>query len=127
LFIPDLQINISNENRIEIDNLVSKQKYSNEQIAELICDMKQISKELLSAFDDDVIEEKAKPIIEAIPVQDRTPALIEQAKQHAQKELKEETETKELKTDFETKEIKVKTTLKKAPKKKKRIIKKKKV
>jgi type I restriction enzyme R subunit len=49
--------------------------------------LKQISKELLSAFDDDVIEEKAKPIIEAIPVQDRTPALIEQAKQEAQKEL----------------------------------------
>jgi type I restriction enzyme R subunit len=42
---------------------------------------------LLSAFDDDAIEEKAKPIIEAIPVQDRTPALIEQAKQEAQKEL----------------------------------------
>jgi type I restriction enzyme R subunit len=49
--------------------------------------LKQISKELLSAFDDDAIEEKAKPIIEAIPVQDRTPALIEQAKQTAQKEL----------------------------------------
>jgi type I restriction enzyme R subunit len=49
--------------------------------------LKQISKELLSAFDDDVIEEKAKPIIEAIPVQDRTPALIEQAKQEAQKAL----------------------------------------
>ena len=49
--------------------------------------LKQISKELLSAFDDDIIEEKAKPIIEAIPVQDRTPALIEQAKQEAQKEL----------------------------------------
>jgi type I restriction enzyme R subunit len=49
--------------------------------------LKQISKELLSAFDDDVIEEKAKPIIEAIPVQDRTPALIEQAKQEAQAAL----------------------------------------
>ena len=50
LFIPDLQINISNENRIEIDNLVSKQKYSNEQIAELISDMKQISKELVEQY-----------------------------------------------------------------------------
>ena len=49
--------------------------------------LKQISKELLSAFDDDAIEEKAKPIIEAIPVQDRTPALIEQAKQEAQAAL----------------------------------------
>jgi type I restriction enzyme, R subunit len=42
---------------------------------------------LLSAFDEDAIEEKAKPIIEAIPEQDRTPALIEQAKQDAQKTL----------------------------------------
>ena len=49
--------------------------------------LKQICKELLSAFDDDVIEENAKPIIEAIPVQDRTPALLEQAKKDAQKEL----------------------------------------
>jgi type I restriction enzyme R subunit len=49
--------------------------------------LKQISKELLSAFDHDEIEEKAKPIIEAIPEQDRTPALIEQAKQTAQKQL----------------------------------------
>jgi len=49
--------------------------------------LKQISKELLSAFDDDAIEEKANPIIEAIPVQDRTPALIEQAKQEAQAAL----------------------------------------
>ena len=49
--------------------------------------LKQISKELLSAFDQDEIEAKAQPIIEAIPVQDRTPALVEQAKQTAQKEL----------------------------------------
>jgi len=49
--------------------------------------LKQIAKELLAAFDDDAIEEKAKPIIEAILVQNRTPALIEQAKQEAQKEL----------------------------------------
>lgn len=49
--------------------------------------LNQITKELLTAFDNDVIEEKAKPIIEAIPVQDRTPALIEQAKKNAQKEL----------------------------------------
>jgi type I restriction enzyme R subunit len=49
--------------------------------------LKQISKELLSAFDQDEIEERAKPMIEAIPVQDRTPALIVQAKQDAQKQL----------------------------------------
>lgn len=49
--------------------------------------LKQISKELLSAFDQDEIEAQAQAIIEAIPEQDRTPALIEQAKQTAQKEL----------------------------------------
>ena len=49
--------------------------------------LKQISKELLSAFDQDEIDEKAKPLIEAIPAQDRTPALIEQAQKEAQKQL----------------------------------------
>jgi type I restriction enzyme, R subunit len=49
--------------------------------------LKQISKELLSAFDKDEIEERAKPIIEAIPVQDRTPEKEEQARKEAQKEL----------------------------------------
>ncbi|MDA3943800.1 MAG: DEAD/DEAH box helicase family protein [Bacteroidetes bacterium] len=49
--------------------------------------LKQISKELLSAFDKDEIEEKAKPIIEAIPIQDRTPEKEEQARKEAQKEL----------------------------------------
>lgn len=49
--------------------------------------LKQISKELLSAFDQDEIEAKAQAIIEAILEQDRTPALIEQAKQTAQKQL----------------------------------------
>lgn len=49
--------------------------------------LKQISKELLSAFDKDEIEEKAKPLIEAIPVQERTPEKEEQARKQAQKEL----------------------------------------
>jgi type I restriction enzyme R subunit len=49
--------------------------------------LKQICKELLSAFDEDAIQEKTNQIIEAIPVQDRTPALIEQAKIDAHKEL----------------------------------------
>jgi type I restriction enzyme R subunit len=49
--------------------------------------LKQISKELLSAFDKDEIEEKVKPIIEAIPIQDRTPEKEEQARKEAQKEL----------------------------------------
>jgi len=49
--------------------------------------LKQISKELLSAFDKDEIEEKAKAKIEVIPVQDRTPEKIENARKEAQKEL----------------------------------------
>jgi len=49
--------------------------------------LKQISKELLTAFDKDKIEEKAKPIIEAIPIQDRTPEKEEQARKEAQKKL----------------------------------------
>jgi type I restriction enzyme R subunit len=49
--------------------------------------LKQISKELLSAFDKDEIEIKALSIIEATPVHDRTPLLIEQAHQEAQQQL----------------------------------------
>jgi len=49
--------------------------------------LKQICKELLSAFDKDQIDENAKPIIEAIPIQDRTPEKEEQARKEAQKEL----------------------------------------
>ena len=49
--------------------------------------LKQISKELLSAYDKDEIEEKAKTKIENIPVQDRTPAKNKQALEEAQSEL----------------------------------------
>lgn len=49
--------------------------------------LKQICKELLLAFDDDAIDEKAKSIIETIPILDRTPALEDQAKIQAQKDL----------------------------------------
>lgn len=49
--------------------------------------LKQISKELLSAFDKDEIEIKALSIMEATPVHDRTPLLIEQAHQEAQHQL----------------------------------------
>ena len=50
LYIPELQINLSSENRLEIDNLVLKQKYTNEEIAELIFDLKNISKELITQY-----------------------------------------------------------------------------
>lgn len=49
--------------------------------------LKQIAKDLLSAFDKDVIEAKAQQMIEAIPVQDRTPKKEEQAKKDAQQAL----------------------------------------
>ena len=49
--------------------------------------LKQITKELLTAFDKDAIEEKAQTKIDEIPVQDRTPAKEEQAKKEAQEEL----------------------------------------
>ena len=49
--------------------------------------LKQISKELLSAYDKDEIEERAKPIIEAIPIEERTPEKEEKAHEEAQKEL----------------------------------------
>ncbi|KOY87806.1 restriction endonuclease subunit R [bacterium 336/3] len=52
--------------------------------------LRQISKELLAAFDKDEIEEKAKAIIEAIPEQNRTPEKIVEAQQQAQKELIDE-------------------------------------
>ncbi len=49
--------------------------------------LKQITKELLTAFDKDEIEEKAQAKIDAIHVHDRTPAKEEQAKKEAQEEL----------------------------------------
>jgi len=49
--------------------------------------LKQITKELLTAFDKDEIEEKAQAKVDEIPVQDRTPAKEEQAKKEAQEEL----------------------------------------
>ncbi len=49
--------------------------------------LKQITKELLTAFDKDEIDKKAQEKIDAIPVQDRTPAKKEQAKKEAQEEL----------------------------------------
>ena len=49
--------------------------------------LKQITKELLTAYDKDEIDKKAQPKIDAIPVQDRTPEKEEQAKKEAQEEL----------------------------------------
>lgn len=49
--------------------------------------MKQITKELLVAYDFDEIETKAQIEIDKIPIADRTPALIEEAKKDAQQKL----------------------------------------
>ena len=50
LFIPDFQNLLSSEIRLDIDNMVAKQKYSNEQIIELICDLKGVQKELVEQY-----------------------------------------------------------------------------
>jgi len=49
--------------------------------------LKQITKELITAYDQDEIDNRAQLEIDKIPVQDRTPALIEEAKKIAQAEL----------------------------------------
>lgn len=50
LFIPELQNPLSSEIRIEIDNMLAKQKYSNEQIADLMSDLKNIPIELIQQY-----------------------------------------------------------------------------
>lgn len=49
--------------------------------------LKQITKELINAYDEDVINENAQPEIETIPKIDRSPAFEEQAKKNAQEKL----------------------------------------
>lgn len=49
--------------------------------------LKQITKELITAYDQDEIDLRAQQEIDKIPEQDRTPALIDQAKLTAQEEL----------------------------------------
>lgn len=49
--------------------------------------LKQITKELITAYDQDEIDSRAQVEIEKIPVPDRTPALIEEAKKTAQEQL----------------------------------------
>lgn len=49
--------------------------------------LKQITKELITAFDPDAIEAAAQVIIQQIPVQDRTPLLEEKAREEAQENL----------------------------------------
>lgn len=55
--------------------------------------LKQITKALLNAYDQDAIDEKAQIEIDKIPVPDQTPALIEKAKKEAQEQLIREAST----------------------------------
>jgi len=49
--------------------------------------LKQITKELIAAYDQDAIDTKAQSEIDKVPLLDRTPALIETAKKNAQDAL----------------------------------------
>lgn len=49
--------------------------------------LKQITKELLNAFDPDEIEDRAQEIIEGTPIGERTPAQYEEAKKEVQQQL----------------------------------------
>lgn len=50
LYIPEMQNPLSSEIRIDIDNMVAKQKYTNEQIADLISDLKNIPIDLVKQY-----------------------------------------------------------------------------
>ena len=52
--------------------------------------LQQISKELINAYDPDVIEAAAKKMMESVPQVDRTPAMEESARQKAQENLARE-------------------------------------
>ena len=49
--------------------------------------LKQITKELITAFDPDEIEKKAQEKMDAVPEAERTPAKLDEAKKEAQQEL----------------------------------------
>ena len=49
--------------------------------------LKQITKELINAYDPDEIEQKSQVEIEKIPIEERTPQLIEDTKQKVQEDL----------------------------------------
>lgn len=50
-------------------------------------DLKQITKELITAYNQDEIENQAQIEIDKVPVEDRTPTLIDEAKKTAQEKL----------------------------------------
>lgn len=76
------------------NRLIRLEKQINEKEEEKLTELsggknlKQITRELLEAFDPDVIEERAQELIKEIPEEDRSPAFIEDCMQKAQDELK---------------------------------------
>jgi len=50
LFIPEQQNPLSPEIRIDIDNMVSKQKYTIEQVIDIISDLKNVERELIQQY-----------------------------------------------------------------------------
>lgn len=82
----DLFLSLANR-LICLDNVLTDKEKEKLQELSKGKNLKQISKELLSAFDPDEIDDKAKPIIEAIPEQERTPEREEEVKKNVQKEL----------------------------------------
>ena len=50
LYIPEMQINLSSENRIELDNLVESNKFTKEQIIQLVSIQKGIPEDLIAQY-----------------------------------------------------------------------------
>jgi len=82
----DLFLSLANR-LICLDNVLTDKEKEKLQELSKGKNLKQISKELLSAFDPDEIDDKAKPIIETIPEKERTPEREEEVKKNVLKEL----------------------------------------
>lgn len=82
----DLFLSLANR-LIRIEKQITEKQ--NDKLLELSGgkNLKQIAKELIDAYDEDVIREKAKIEIDKTTIQDQTPALIEEEKTKAQQEL----------------------------------------
>ncbi len=82
----DLFLSLANR-LIRLDKQITEQE--KERLLELSDgkNLKQITRELLTAYDQDDIDNKAQQEIDKIPISNRTPALIDEAKKTAQEEL----------------------------------------
>ncbi|MCX2681460.1 DEAD/DEAH box helicase family protein [Galbibacter sp. EGI 63066] len=82
----DLFLSLANR-LIRLEKQITEKE--KDKLLEFSCgkNLKQITKELITAYDQDAIDEKAQVEINKIPEQDRTPALVEEAKKKAQEQL----------------------------------------